>query len=99
MSDRLEEIERMTNRPDAYGFRSECRELVRMCRALLAENKQMRSVKVQADWGPLIIAEHCDRIGRTCDSSLHEAAALMIHRLMREAAEAKDAAADGRVSP
>lgn len=92
--ERLEEIRRLTWRPDAYGFRSECVELAEEVLRLREANDRMRGIRFEGDYGPAVVADTLEHVAKACDSSLHEMAALMLRRLMTESAAAKDAAAD-----
>ncbi len=92
--DRLAELERLVDRPDAHGFRAECRELLRALRPALDDTRRMREFRPPGDANPRAVADACDRVAGAVGSPLHEAAALMLRRLMGEMAAAQDAAAD-----
>lgn len=94
--ERLNHIDKLTRSADAYGFRAECRELVAEVRRLRGANDMMRSLRVQGDYGPRLVAETLGRVASACDSSLHEVASSMMFRLMNEVACRADDTADYR---
>jgi hypothetical protein len=97
--DRIERIENLVNGMGAYGFRSECAELLREVKHLRRSNERMRFVagdplSFPSEPGPQAVAEVCVSRALECDSSLLAQAGNTIFDLMKELAEARDAAAD-----
>lgn len=78
----LDQFERMAN------------EIKRQCYLLIYANEKLREIKIEGDWGPETVAKTCETVAHQQDSSLHEAAALMIRRLMWELDKAKAVAAN-----
>lgn len=95
-NERIAYIDKLTRTPDAYGFRTECIELVAEVKKLRDANDMMRSLRVQGDYGPRLVAETLGRVASACDSSLHEVASCMMFRLMNEVACRSDDMADYR---
>jgi len=92
--ERLAEIRALLSSGQPRGFRAECRELLGEVRQLREDNTEMRRLSVDGEFSPEVVLDHLECAARRCDSSLHESAALLIRRLLKDNAELKDACAD-----